>query len=573
MESLATSIIFGYLKQYLNNFKKEQVSTNFFRGQSVIHNVDVNVDAINEMAFLQSLPGLKFTRIFINTLSIEANLMSLHSKAITVFIDEIFFQVNEIVELSPKSESSDPNSKSKSFNKYGFLDRIVDSLSFEINRIVIGFCTLGRAKSTTIGDWTPPVLVAEFTGIRYFCTTHNDIEAEIEECMRIRQSTRPILFVYKKLDIKNGSVYLVNPEVWSAMSKELLEGSDMKMIMSKYYNSSSSSSSRGYYVYKLIDNLPIVTRLCLRKRLDNSALLGMELSFHFNDVKMTLKQKVLAEFLHFITSLFYCFLRDDVIERIYGPDPHNERSDKKPLNPTFTESINSSKTTPYLPGQYRVSRDQLQGEDLASLDILEAELYSKGVTAVDFDDREERQRSSLDADDDPPHLRLVLVVEINKLSINFPLNNLKKPPTTEELSADDEVDLSAKTVRGVTLNITGLTYSSLWPEHAGVTESVLQVLLRTISIYDYHGTQKTCILRTIKQEDGRPSLVSLLPRGVKETDLFDSEILFNDHCYVSHSLTYLLTYLLTHSPGVQEGEQLAASAHRERSRNQNGNLP
>ena len=66
MESLATSIIFGYLKQYVNNFKKEQVSTNFFRGQSVIHNVDINVDAINEMAFLQSLPGLKFTRIFIN---------------------------------------------------------------------------------------------------------------------------------------------------------------------------------------------------------------------------------------------------------------------------------------------------------------------------------------------------------------------------------------------------------------------------------------------------------------------------------------------------------------------------
>ena len=537
MESLATSIIFGYLKQYLNNFKKEQVSTNFFRGQSVIHNVDINVDAINEMAFLQSLPGLKFTRIFINTLSIEANLMSLQSKAITVFIDEIFFQVNEIVELLPKNESNDPNSKSKLHNKYGFLDRIVDSLSFEINRLVIGFCTLGRAKSTSIGDWTPPVLVAEFIGIRYFCTTHNDIEAEIEECMRIRQSPRPILFVYKKLDIKKGSVYLINPEMWSTISKDLIEGSDMKIIMSKYYYG-ACRNSRGYNVYKLIDNLPIVTRLCLRKRLDNNMLLGMELSFHFNEIKMALKQKVLSEFLHFLTSLFYCFLRDDVIERIYGPDPHNERSGavEKQLHAPFVENIGHNQSSLHLPGQYRVSRDQLKGEDLASLDILEAELYSTGVTSVEFDDREERQRSSLDADEDPPHLRLVLVLEIDKLSITFPLNDLNKPPTgdsTDEFDTKHEGDgIKAETIKGITLNITGLLYSSLWPEHAGVTESVLQVLLRTINIYDYHGTQKTCILRTVKQEDGRPSLINLLPRGVKELDLFDSEILYNDHCYV-----------------------------------------
>ncbi len=539
MESLATSIIFGYLKQYINNFKKEQVSTNFFRGQSVIHNVDINVDAINEMAFLQSLPGLKFTRIFINTLSIEANLMSLQSKAITVFIDEIFFQVNEIVELSPKNESNDPNNKSKFHNKYGFLDRIVDSLSFEINRIVIGFCTLGRAKSTSIGDWTPPVLVAEFIGIRYFCTTHNDIEAEIEECMRIRQSPRPILFVYKKLDIKKGSVYLINPEMWSSISKELIEGSDMKMIMTKYYYG-ACHSSRGYNVYKLIDNLPIVTRLCLRKRLDNNMLLGMELSFHFDEIKMTLKQKVLSEFLHFLTSLFYCFLRDDVIERIYGPDPHNERSNimEKQLNAAFVEDIGHNQTSLHLPGQYCVSRDHLKGEDLASLDILEAELYSIGVTSVEFDDREERQRSSLDANEDPPHLRLVLALEVDKLSITFPLNDLKKPPSstgdsTDEFDVAHENDgMKAETIKGITLNITGLLYSSLWPEHAGVTESVLQVLLRTINIYDYHGTQKTCILRTIKQDDGRPSLINLLPRGVKEIDLFDSEILYNDHCYV-----------------------------------------
>ena len=77
METLLLSIISSYLKDYVNNFRKEQISVNFLRGHGVIRDLDINVDAINDSIFQAGAPGLRFTRIIINTLSIDAPFMSL----------------------------------------------------------------------------------------------------------------------------------------------------------------------------------------------------------------------------------------------------------------------------------------------------------------------------------------------------------------------------------------------------------------------------------------------------------------------------------------------------------------
>ena len=69
MESLVLSIISSYLKNYVNNFRKEQISLNFLRGQGVITDLDLNVDEINNIVFPSG--GIGFTRIIINKLSIE----------------------------------------------------------------------------------------------------------------------------------------------------------------------------------------------------------------------------------------------------------------------------------------------------------------------------------------------------------------------------------------------------------------------------------------------------------------------------------------------------------------------
>lgn len=99
MESIIQSIVIKYLKEFVNNFRKEQISVNFLRGQGVINDLDINVDAINDAVFLNGSPGLRFTRIMINTLSIEAPLMALKSKPIVVFVDELFIEICEVEDI------------------------------------------------------------------------------------------------------------------------------------------------------------------------------------------------------------------------------------------------------------------------------------------------------------------------------------------------------------------------------------------------------------------------------------------------------------------------------------------
>ena len=69
MESLLLSIISSYLKDYVNNFRKEQISVNFLRGQGVMRDIDVNVAMVNSIFFhsKSSFPGLKFSRYIIMT--------------------------------------------------------------------------------------------------------------------------------------------------------------------------------------------------------------------------------------------------------------------------------------------------------------------------------------------------------------------------------------------------------------------------------------------------------------------------------------------------------------------------
>ena len=177
-----------------------------------MRDLDINVDAINDLIFQSSAPSLKFNRILINTLSIDAPMMSLKSKPIVVFIDEIFIELSEVAEIIKKPRDDDNSSNKdnkKTQAKYGYFDRIIDCMSIELNKIYIGFRTLGRNKTVKIGEWTPPVLLAELSGNRFFCTNHNGVEVDLDECLRVRPTKRPVLFLYKKFNVKRFNCWLI----------------------------------------------------------------------------------------------------------------------------------------------------------------------------------------------------------------------------------------------------------------------------------------------------------------------------------------------------------------------------
>jgi hypothetical protein len=202
----------------------------------------------------------------------------------------------------------------------------------------------GKVKTDTIGPWTPPVTLAEFTGNRFYCTNQNGIETLLDECFRIRHTNRPLLFIYKRLVSKQVRLYAINPSIWSQMATELMGGYSIREILQKFHphnNDSIKKLNLSYLGYRIFDKVPLSIHICMRKRIDNNVILGLELSFIFDTLRTTLRQVNLSKILHIINGLTYSLLRDDVIEHTYGPDPHNEGAFIKIVN----ENIDTNEAT------------------------------------------------------------------------------------------------------------------------------------------------------------------------------------------------------------------------------------
>ena len=510
MESLLLSIISQYLKDYVNNFKREQVSLNFLRGQGVIRNLDINVDPINEAIFQSSVPALRFSRIMINTLSVEAPIMSLKTKPITFFIDRLFIEIVEVVDIEKKPPKKTP--KKTGSAKYGFIDRVLDCISFEVNRITIALQTLGRLKSNIVGPWSPPVALFELSGARLFCTNHNGFETELDECIRIRQTKRPLLFLNKKLEIEKASMYLVNPESWDAVANELIR--EISAVDISGLN--RSQGARGYVNLKVFSDVPMQMTMCMRKRMDNNFLLGLELGITIEAIKINLRQQCLSELNHFIMGMHFCLFRLDAIQELFGLDPYNEGfvtcSDSVELGAGAGAAtgggigiLGQTIRNPLTSDRRKLRRDQIGKTESDNLDRLEAEMISGGIAADEGDRGDDWHRSSLNSDEDPPHMRFVTVLQINEAQLHLHLDSLHTPfdspkkhdenVSEEDCKADTKTASASKNKKNhranhahkelpavIILILKGLVHTTVSPEHAASTESAVQTSLRFFSV-------------------------------------------------------------------------------------------
>lgn len=485
MESLLLSVISEYLKDYVNNFTREQVSLNFLRGQGVIRNLDINVDAINELLFQSDASIMQFTRIMINTLSVQAPIMNLKNKPIIFFIDRLFIEIAEVADIVKRGPRK--LQKKSATSKYGFLDRVLDSVSVEVNRITIAFLTLGRTKATTFGAWTPPVLLLECSRARLFCTNHNGVEAELNECFRIRTTKRPLLFVYKKLAVEKVSVYLVNPEIWFSVCDALIKDTSAANIDKLKLD----GHGRGYVSRQIVGDTPVKIMICMRKRVDNNLLLGFELHVTIDTIEMKIRKQQLKELIHLVVGLYYCLLRQDALEEVFGPDPHNEGFQRQSSSGSGSISaVGASPTT--TPETRKSGRSRLDTAEKASLARLDAGMTSAATVAGGMEDERERgedwHRSSLNSDNDPPHLRSTIVFQIDEATVHIHVDSICPGTTRSQSVAGSNSNSGSRpghSDRGgvkmpiaLTISLTGLVHTTVWPEHASPMESVQQTTLR-----------------------------------------------------------------------------------------------
>ena len=493
MESLLLSVISGYLKDYVNNFTREQVSLNFLRGQGAIKNLDINVHAINDLLFQSDAPVLQFTRIMINTLSVEAPILNLKNKPIIFFIDRLFIEIAEVPEIIKKS--SRKATRKGATSKYGFLDRVLDSVSVEVNRITVAFLTLGRMKATSFGAWTPPVLLLECSLARLYCTNHNGLEVELNECFRVRTTKRPLLFIYKKFAVERSSIYLVNPELWTSICDALMKGTMAEDITKLTLD----GHRRGYVSQQIVSHAPLQIMICMRKRVDKNLLLGFELQVTLETIKIRIREQQLTELIHLVVGLYYCLLRQDALEEVFGPDPYNEG-----FKSCSSESRNSGVETacpPPTPQNRKVDLSHFDSADKANLDRLDASMTSVGSTVVGgIEEERERgddwHRSSLNSDVDPPHMRFCVVVQISEATIHIYVDPTDVSTRTQHLPSmrKSDADDSYKYLRDhldrrearqplvLIVNLSGLVHTTVWPEHASLMQAVQQTTLRHLKV-------------------------------------------------------------------------------------------
>ena len=72
-----------------------------------------------------------------------------------------------------------------------------------------------------------------------------------------------------------------------------------------------------------------------------------------------------------------------------------------------------------------------------------------------------------------------------------------------------------------------MVQTTIWPEHAGVTESVNQMTLKSFRVSEQIGAKKTCLVWSKEPLDagGKPIFITPLPRGVSEQSAYDLETL------------------------------------------------
>ena len=70
----------------------------------------------------------------------------------------------------------------------------------------------------------------------------------------------------------------------------------------------------GYVIQKILSKVSLEIPVCMRKRMDNNRMLGLELSFVLREVHVTLRQLPFSELMHVIIGLYFSFLRRDAVE-------------------------------------------------------------------------------------------------------------------------------------------------------------------------------------------------------------------------------------------------------------------
>lgn len=292
MSKMIGKALEGYFQIFFVNFNKDDFRLNMGAAEtmSTLHNLEINRQVVQEIF---GNPNLEVQDVSIKTLTVKIRPTKINKVPIVIHIDH----VNCILKEPHTNLKPLPTVLEEFFKRfvqkdgkssYGFVEKIIDGITIEIDEIHAEVVTRGTYKTAEAGPWTPPRLVVDIRDVS--CVTTN----ERWEAVDLRQARdynkdKPEICVFKALSVGSFNVEL---HAWN-----------------------------GERIVPLVTNLHVRLNVVLKKRLDNQ-ITGVSIHVRIDGLQLLVKMQDVTLLHAILTGLSGAMNRRDSPNPSKSEIPH-----------------------------------------------------------------------------------------------------------------------------------------------------------------------------------------------------------------------------------------------------------
>jgi hypothetical protein len=211
---------------------------------------------------------------------------------------------------------------------YGFLDRILDNLTIDIEGVTVEFQSWGRFKTRRVGPWTPPLLQIQLRHLRIVSVDDYGHEGTPEQVWAHNRHEHQEFMHYKKISME----------------------SHVNLLATTTNNSTE-------HPIPLVKTVYVEVQTAVRRRLRDGAILAVQADVAIPKAEVEITPDVIPVLAHFIAGMSYCLAKDRAYE-----DPLRSERDSNPHQTAPPIKMGRQDSS----DDYAEGEDEQEGEEVAN---------------------------------------------------------------------------------------------------------------------------------------------------------------------------------------------------------------